>query len=315
MYKRFKQKKKINVFFCIIVAIILSFALLVTIDSKLNFKYIPSWTEIGAFLKNEPIKNDKASTSIHFIDVGQADSILIKSEDANVLIDAGERENSAKLIKYLESVGVKKLDIVIATHPHLDHIGGMPEVIKAFKIDKIIAPKIPDAIVPTTKVYTNFLTAVAEKGLKITPAKPGLSFEVGEGTLEILAPSSEFEDLNNMSVVSRFTSNGYASLFAGDIESKAEKDLLNQKFNLNIDFLKVAHHGSNSSSISAFLEATSPTAAFISVGKNNDYNHPSLEVLNRFKKGNTKVYRTDLSGTIVINFTENSYNITEEKSK
>lgn len=161
---------------------------------------------------------------VSYIDVGQADSILIQSNGANMLIDAGNREDKNTVINYLKKQGVKKLDVVIGTHPHEDHIGGMSAVLNTFKADKIIMPKVTN----NTETFKELITVIKSKGLKITNPKPGAIFKVGNATCTILAPnSSKYDDLNNYSVVIRMTYGNNSFLFEGDAEVQSEKEMLN----------------------------------------------------------------------------------------
>jgi len=236
---------------------------------------------------------------VTFIDVGQADSILIQTpEGKNILIDAGNAADYAVIKACLDAAKVRRLDVVVATHPHEDHIGSMASVIKAYEIGKIYMPKA----VTTTKTYENLLMAIKEKGLKVIEAKGGVSIETGDSsiTAEILAPnSSSYDDLNDWSAVVKLSYGKTSFLFTGDAEAVSEREMLAKKYNLKADVLKVGHHGSRSSTTAEFLSAVSPKYAVISVEKGNDYGHPSEEVMNRLKQAGIPVYRTDESGTIV----------------
>lgn len=242
------------------------------------------------------IKSSKLTVS--FIDVGQGDSIFIQAPSGKtMLIDAGTPEMGSKVVDYIKSQGINKIDIIIATHPHSDHIGGLPAVIKNFEIGKIYAPKVTH----TTKTYENFLNAVKDKGLKIIAAKAGMDLDLGEGiTAKMLAPNSEeYNNLNNYSVVVKVTYKNNSFLFTGDAEEESEQEMLAKGYDLKADVLKVGHHGSNTSTTPAFLKAVNPKYAVISVGKNNTYGHPHKEVMERLKSLNITVYRTDECGTVV----------------
>lgn len=243
---------------------------------------------------------EDADCSVHFIDVQQGDSTLIISDGKTILIDAGENDKGKVVADYLNKMNIKKIDMLIATHPHSDHIGGMDTIINEFEIGKIVMPKLKDSIVPTTRTYTDVLTAIATKGLKITPSKPGMAFDFGKGRLVIVAPVGDFDDLNDMSLVARFTYDDKSILFTGDMEKKAEKALLNTRATLKSDVLKVGHHGSSTSSHAAFLDEVSPSYAVIPVGDDNKYKHPSKSTITEFEKRKIKYYRSDYNGDIVF---------------
>lgn len=238
---------------------------------------------------------------VFYIDVGQGDCELIISGGSSVLIDAGEAEYGKTVVKKIKSLGVEKLDYIIATHPHADHIGGLPEVIKAFDVDKVIAPRTTASKTPTTAVYENFIDAVKEKGMKLTAAKPGNTYELDGAEMEILAPCGDvYDDLNDYSVVCRITKGSNSFLFTGDASKPSESEMLSSGADISADVLNVSHHGSKSASSAKFLAGVSPSVCVISCGRDNDYGHPTEEVLERISKYTDKIYRTDLMGTVSV---------------
>lgn len=241
-------------------------------------------------------------TQIYYLDVGQGDSELIRLKTGeNILIDAGTPETAKELADYIENLGVKKIDYLIATHPHADHIGGMAQIVSRFPIGKIYMPKIPDSQIPTTETYEKLLTAIDQKGLKITAGKAGITvLDSGGEKLEILAPNSaKYGGLNSYSVVTLLTSGEKRFLFTGDAESDSEKEMTAKGYNLRCDVLKCGHHGSSTSTSAAFLKAVCPSAAVISCGVDNDYGHPDKEVVARLQKAGVTIYRTDRQKTIL----------------
>ncbi len=238
--------------------------------------------------------------SVHFIDVGQGDCSFIVSGDKTVLIDCGEKEYASKVSNYIKAYGFTRLDYVIMTHPHSDHAGGMSEIIEDFDIGQVIMPDIPDDKTPTTKFYEQFLTALDEKGCAVKLAEREI-IELGEAELEIFPPDpdEDFDDYNNYSVVSRLTYGKTSFLFTGDMEKKNEKYLLSLGVNLSSDVLKVAHHGSSTSSTEDFLNEVNPEICVIMCG-DNGYNHPHEDTVKRLENYTDKIYRTDYVGTVVI---------------
>lgn len=268
--------------------------------------------------KEEKVKTEDISKSnnindiikIHFIDVGQADSILIEDSYNNtMLIDAGNNDDSDLVVNYIKSQNISTLNYVIGTHPHEDHIGGLDAVIDNFNVETVILPKATS----TTKTYKDVLLSIKNKKLNITPAVGGKSFSLGDIQCEILAPNnSEYDDLNNYSVVLKLTYKNNSFLFTGDCEDVSENEILSLGYNLKSDLLKVGHHGSNSSTSLPFLKSVSPKYAIISVGKDNKYKHPTQQTLDKLNSQNIKTYRTDELGNIIV--TSDGNNIVIDKS-
>lgn len=243
---------------------------------------------------------------VHFLDVGQADSILIQTPTGeNMLIDAGNNADGTTVVSYLKNQGISKIDILVGTHPHEDHIGGMDNVINSFDIGQIYMPKVEH----TTKTYEDVLTTISNKGLKPIAPTPGSTFNLGETKFTILAPnSSSYEDLNNYSIVLKMEYGNTSFLFAGDAEDVSEQEMLNKGYDLSADVLKIGHHGSSSSTTQAFLSKVNPKYAVIMVGADNNYGHPAQETMDKLKAANITVYRTDECGTIIA--TTDGENIT-----
>jgi len=244
----------------------------------------------------QPPEKPAANLKVHFIDVGQGDCILIEDGTSAMLIDAGNPENGPDIVSYIKKLGINRLDFVIATHPHADHIGGMADVINAFDIGKLIMPKVEH----TTRTFENLLLTIRNKGLKITAPVPGTEYRLGNTSFTILAPnSSSYKNLNDYSVVVRLTYGSTSFLFTGDAEQTSEKEILAKGYNIKSDVLKVGHHGSKTSTTTRFLDAVSPRYAVMCVGANNQYGHPAPETLSKLAERGIKVYRTDEAGTII----------------
>ncbi len=232
---------------------------------------------------------------VYFLDVGQGDSTLIQTPAGeNILIDAGNNDKGDEVVDYLNHLGVETIDIMIATHPDADHIGGLDTVLEAFKVKAVYAPKVSH----TTNTYKDFLTAVKNEKLQIKTAKAGVELKLQDVNAVFVAPVGEYNDLNEWSAVLRLTYKDTVFLFTGDAEGKSEKDMLASRANLAADVLKVGHHGASTSSSKAFLDQVSPAYAVISAAYGNSYGHPTQETLDRLDDIDAAVYRTDLQGTI-----------------
>jgi competence protein ComEC len=247
----------------------------------------------------------KGDLKVHFINVGQADSILIQQDSKYMLIDAGNNGDGKLVKNYLIQEGIKSLDYVIGTHPHEDHIGGLDYIINDFKIGKIYLPKVTS----TTKTFQDVVVAMKNKGMKASVPKCGETFNLGSAKCTILAPNgSEYKDLNNYSIVIKLEFGSNSFLFTGDAEDVSEKEILAKGFNVKADLLKVGHHGSRSSTSNEFLSEVDPKYAVISCETGNDYGHPHKTTMDKLKNKNIPVYRTDELGTIIA--TSNGKNIT-----
>ncbi|MBR5310600.1 MAG: MBL fold metallo-hydrolase [Oscillospiraceae bacterium] len=239
---------------------------------------------------------------VHFIDVGQAESILIKTPEKAVLIDSGEIGCENAVTNYLHSNGIFHIDLFIITHPHSDHIGSAEEILSRFPVTEVAMPEIPEEYLPTTSLYEDFLIAVKKKKCTVSFIEAGSSFSLGDGiAFDILSPSGDMGDnLNNYSVVSKLSYGEVSFLFTGDIEKEVEKLLLSSKADISCDVYNAGHHGSSTSNTESFLAAANPKYAAISCGANNDYGHPHRETISLFKKLEIKYFRTDYDGNIVF---------------
>jgi len=264
--------------------------------SKQNINKVETQTSKSAVSVGNDKKYSYGNLKVHYIDVGQADSILIEQGSSSMLIDAGNNEDANTVINYITEQGITKLNYVVGTHSHEDHIGGLDGVINSFQVGKIYMPKAT----ANTKTFLDVVSAIKAKGMKATVPTVGETFEVGNATATILAPnSSGYEDLNNTSIVIRLTFGNNSFMFDGDAEDISENEMLSKGLDISADVLKVGHHGSNSSTSQAFLDKVRPKYAIISVGKDNIYGHPHKSTMEKLQAKGIKVYRTDENGTIV----------------
>ena len=263
-----------------------------------------------AGLGNRGLTGD-AEVRVHYVDVGQGDCTLIElPENKVMLIDAGENGHESDVMNYLDRCGIRRIDYLIATHPHSDHIGGIEEVVENYEIGEIYMPKTES----TSWTYENMLDAIDEKGIYIQSAYSGKNiFEYDGVKAEILSPERNYknDNLNNSSVVVRLICGKKVFLFTGDAEKVIEKNILQKADDLECDVLKVGHHGSSSSSHEDFIFEVNPEYAVISCGKGNEYGHPHRETLELLEDVGAEVLRTDKLGTIVINTDGEKLNIEE----
>ncbi len=230
---------------------------------------------------------------VYYLNVGQADSILIENAGSYMLIDAGNNSDGKNLVDYFKKKGITKFDYVIATHAHEDHIGGMDDVLNNFKVDHFYMPDV----LTTTKTFEDVITALENNNISLEVPKIDEMFILGGVKFNVIHVGKEGDDLNDTSIVVRALYGDTSFLFMGDATSNVEKDILNKY--LDSDVLKVGHHGSRYSSTTTFLNKVTPEYAVISVGDDNSYQHPHEEGLSRIKKSGAKIYRTDRDGTIV----------------
>ena len=254
------------------------------------------------------VKEEKDKLKIYYIDVGQADSILIQNENEFMLIDAGNNNDGPLLVKYFQSLNIKDFKYVVGTHPHEDHIGGLDDIITNFNIGTIY---IPDAIT-TTKTFEDLLNSIEKKNMTFTVPKIDSTFNLGKANVKVIYTGTDTKDLNNTSIVLKMSFGSTTYLFTGDATNITEKKILNK--DISADVLKVGHHGSNYSSTDKFLNKVNPKYAIISVGKNNIYSHPATKTIDKLNKLNIKIYRTDELGTIILTSDGKNIDITNEKT-
>lgn len=236
---------------------------------------------------------------VHYINVNQGDAILIQVNNKNLLIDSGPKSHKKQLVKFLNDLNISKLDYVIATHPHEDHIGNMNTVLNSYKVQSFYAPKVYSY----TKSFEQMIDSLKSNNLKINPIKRGCNtINLGFQTnVEVFSPINDtYDNENNYSPVIKISFGNNSFLFTGDAEKEIEDKLILLNDDLKADILKVSHHGSSSSTSDSFLNRVSPKYAIISVGKNNIYDHPNDTIISKLNTYNIDILRTDIQNNITL---------------
>ena len=243
------------------------------------------------------VQKPEGSLAVTYVDVGQGDCELIQTPGGKVmLIDAGEASEADKVDAALQERGIDHIDVLVGTHPHTDHIGGLRHIIENYSVGEMYMPNSASS----TKTFEKLLDAIDSANIPLHEAKSGVSISLGSDvTCDVLGPIEQYSDLNDTSAVIMLSFGDTRFLFTGDAEKTAESDLLSKYGrNLSCDVLKVGHHGSSTSTSAEFLQAVNPSSAVISCAEGNDYGHPHAETLKKLKDSGISVYRTDISGSI-----------------
>ncbi|WP_099302294.1 MBL fold metallo-hydrolase [Bacillus sp. Marseille-P3800] len=265
-------------------------------------------------IQDQSFEANEGLLDVHFIDVGQGDASLVtwehEEETFSLLVDAGDW-NDRTAVDYLHEQGIEELDLLIGTHPHADHIGQMADVINEFHV----AEAWMSGDETDTLVFERTLDAILENDVDYHEPRAGEEFDLGGATIEVLHPESVSGDLNNGSIVMKLTYGQISFLFTGDVEHQAEQDMLERGANLEATVLSVPHHGSNTSSSDAFIEAVQPTYAIYSAGLENAYNHPADDVLQSYESIGATIYGTDENGTIIASTNGQEVKITTNQNQ
>ena len=236
---------------------------------------------------------------VHFVDVGQADCILIECGSEFAIIDGGNKDDGQLVVSYLEQQGVQELSAVICTHAHEDHVGGLPSVLSVYPTAAVYAP----TRTYSSNIFDDFLYYTDQQRLEVTIPAPGDTLTVGDAVLTVLGPVQSYAETNDTSIVIRLDYGETSFLFTGDMEVAAENDMLDYWSGnsdiFHVDVLKVGHHGSDTSTGYRFLYEVDPTYGVIPVGKDNSYGHPHAEPLSRLRDAGVTLLRTDELGHIL----------------
>ncbi len=277
-----------------------------TVSYQKQYGTLPSWDDLMKhFGLSYEVSTDlpaevlQEGTSVHFIDVGQADATLILSGGESCLVDAGDFDSADSLLSYLDGIGIETLDYLVMTHPHADHIGSMDDVLENYTVEQVILPDFSLAPEPTSKIFQTVLETIAVKQIPTVTVQQGQSYSLGNGTISILRDGVETDNYNNLSPVIKFSAE-FSVLLTGDGEKEVEQDALNSGANLKADVFQAGHHGSSTSNTAEFLQAVRPQFTVVSCGKENSYGHPHQEALEHFEQVASDVYRTDQQGSIAV---------------
>ncbi len=303
------DKRKINKIIFLVVLILFLTGALVFRFSADEEKLNGNWADKLSYSGLLPLEKRESTQglTVDFINVEQGDSALITCNGKSMLVDTGEKEYYEIVEHCLKERGVKKLDFVVATHPHSDHIGSMSKIFENYEVGTLLMPEIDEKIINETEIYQDFTDSVKGNSVNAVYAAAGDKFYLSDAKIEILSPGKSFEEINDMSVVFMLTYGENKFLFTGDIEEEAENAILQSWADIKCDVLKIAHNGSDTSTSEEFLERAAPKIAVISVGENNEYGHPKKKITGRLLRSDILIYRTDYDGTV-------SFRIPSEKS-
>ncbi|MFI3141235.1 MAG: MBL fold metallo-hydrolase [Clostridia bacterium] len=276
-------------------------ALFIAVDSEGVDEFLGELSAVESEFINENVY-------VHFIDVGQGSSTLIQNGTSGILIDSGESNYSDEVIQYLQNCGIETLDYVVATHPHSDHIGGMTAIFAEFEVGTIIMPELSSINTPTTQTYEKFIDYILENDLDVDYAQPYTEYDFCGDELLLIAPFEQDSNLNNMSVVSIFTSGDTRVLVSGDAEVE-ELATIDLTMDIDCDFGTMSHHGSSNGIYEPFLDAVDMEVAIISCGTDNSYGHPHSETITYLEENEIEYYITCVVSTVIFEITDDAYSI------
>ena len=311
-YPRFHLTKKQKKFVAYTIVIVIIGIIVYTLD----FLGIASISEIkntlGAIDGVKPVDSDFA---VYYLDVGQSDCTIVICDDEVLMIDCGTYNQLNTIRQSIHTLEIDRVDYMLITHQHDDHMGSAIDLLDDVSVENIIMPKLTQTNNVTSKTYNVLINTINNKNINKITAQDCKSFMLGEALVEILSPTVQSNNLNNMSVVLKITYGDTEFLFQGDAESKIENDLLRSDFDIDIDVLKTGHHGSKTSSTDKYLDVTSPQIAILSSGYGNNYGHPNKTVLDRLEQKGIFAFSTFLDGDIAVSSDGEAITVYTQNSK
>jgi len=269
-------------------------------------------TEATNHLTTVPIQNVEGQLVVHMIDVGQADCFLLIQDDKTALVDCGTRSTGKDAVEYIKELGITKIDYVIGTHPHDDHMGGMYDIITNFEIGTVIIPDSRNGDI-TANWYLKLMSELKTGSYKTHYAQEGDIFNLEEATMNVIAAETDVSgNTNNYSIVLKVTFGQMDMIMTGDAETEIEEKILESGVDIEAEILKVGHHGSDTSSSDEFLDAIDPDYGLISCKVGNKYEHPIKSTMEKLEKRNIEVYRTDECGSVIITITTDDVTFNSE---
>lgn len=292
---------------CVILVIGLIFDVL-CLSGIISWKKIFSFTGIV-----DSVKQQDSNFVIYYLDAGQSDCSIVICDDEVLMIDSGTVNQVNNIRTNLFMLGINKIDYLLITHQHDDHMGGAEKILNYYLVSNIMMPKLSKDNAVNSMTYDNLINAISESKATPISVSYGDSFMLGSAVVEILSPMKQDDNINNMSVVTKITYRNTSFIFMGDSEKEIEKQLLRVGVDLSADVLKVSHHGSNTSSTDNFLSAVNPDYAIISSGWDNSFGHPNDNVLERFEKIGIIPYITSINGHITVTSDGNKVTVIPEE--
>ena len=294
------SKSQSNAKYILIGVIVLIFALM-SFLGKSTWKKLINSTDAGSPQFSDVQSSEAAlnDLSVHYIDVDQGDSTLIRYKDYNILIDAGKKDYGDAVVSYLNGLGIENLDLIIATHPDADHIGGMQYVLEHIHCNKYVLPQLPLSI-KKTKTESSLISILRTMKVATEYAVNQKEYDFGEMRLTTFITEKQRDNKNDYSVVAKLTYKNSSFLFMGDAGKSTENEFMDASLPLKADVLKAGHHGSSKSTSEDFIKYVQPSIVVFSCGLDNEYGHPHNEVLTIMNKYDIKYFRTDYEGTVVI---------------
>ena len=293
--RRKKRKRLFSIIAAVLLSVLIIFSFLPQGQSFWSFAFHAAGLEkIGAVSQNAPL-------SIHFIDVGKADAILVVCEGKTLLLDAGTFDKGEFVSDYLTDCKIGRLDYALFSHTDADHTGGMAKVLSEHGANEICAASLQESFFAGSREISEIKAQAESQEIPWRFLSAGDSFLLGEAEVKVLAPLRFYSSSNDSSLVIKLTYHGFSALFCGDMEKEAESELVDSQAELEADLLKVSHHGSKTSTAKKFLKSVNPRYAVISVGVDRN-RLPSQQVLRRLENFEAEIYRTDTDGTVVFTY-------------